>query len=128
MQKRAGILFLSKNSSKILLLLEESKWAVPTFIRHGTVIEDAESIIQSFYKDSSKLIPLELYVSNDHGFEFSTYVCLVNSEFSVKESPTYCWADLDHLPKNLHQGLKTTLNNKLIQDKIKTMIIVAQQL
>lgn len=128
MQKHAGILFLSKQTSKVLLILDDFKWTVPTFVRNGTVLDDATTTISKFYQNSSKLIPLELYVSNDNGFEFSTYVCLVDVEFSVKESPTYCWANLDYLPKNLHQGLKTTLNNKLIQDKIKTMIVVAQQL
>jgi hypothetical protein len=128
MQKRAGILFLSKSTSKILLILDDSKWTVPTFIRSGAVLEDADPIIKSYYTDPARLIPLELYVSSDHGFEFSTYVCLVDNDFAIEKCPTYCWASLEHLPKNIHSGLKTTLSNKVINDKIKTMLVVANQL
>lgn len=128
MQKRAGILFLSKDTSKILLILDEGKWTVPTFIRQGAVLEDADPVIKSYYSKPARLIPLELYVSSDNGFEFSTYVCLVDSDFTIEKCPTYCWASFDFLPKNLHSGLKTTLSNKVINDKIKTMLVVANQL
>jgi len=36
--------------------------------------------------------------------------------------PTLAWCDLDHLPKQLHSGLKTTLNNQLIRTKIDTIM------
>ena len=128
MQKRAGILFLSKKTYKILLILDEGKWTVPTFVRTGAVLDSAEPVILSFYSQPARLIPLELYVSNDNGFEFSTYVCLVDQEFTIEKCPTYCWASFEQLPKNLHSGLKTTLSNKVINDKIKTMLVVASQL
>jgi hypothetical protein len=32
------------------------------------------------------------------------------------------WADFDHLPKQLHTGLKTTLNNQVIRVKINTIM------
>jgi hypothetical protein len=128
MQKRAGILFLSKQSSKVLIILEDTKWTVPTFEVASVVMADAAPIIETFYSKPAKLIPLELYVSSDNGFEFSTYVCLVDNEFTIEKCPTYCWASFEQLPKNLHTGLKTTLTNKVINDKINTMLVVAQQL
>lgn len=128
MQKRAGILFLSKRSSKILLILDNGKWTVPTFVRVGAVLDDARPVIDSYYTSPARLIPLELYVSNDNGFEFSTYVCLVDNDFTIENCSTYSWASFEQLPKNLHSGLKTTLSNKVINDKIKTMLIVANQL
>ena len=127
MQKHAGILFLSKQTSKILLILDQGKWTVPTFSRQSVVIEDAAPVILSYYSKPARLIPLELYVSNDNGFEYSTYVCLVENDFTLETCPTYCWASFDYLPKNIHSGLKTTLSNKVINDKIKTMLIVANE-
>lgn len=128
MQKHAGILFLSKQTSKVLIILEDTKWTVPTFTRNDVVLQDAAPIIELYYNKPAKLIPLELYVSGDSGFEFSTYVCLVDCEFTIEKCPTYCWASFDQLPKNLHTGLKTTLTNKVINDKINTMLVVANQL
>lgn len=124
MQKHAGILFISKNSSRILLLLEDYKWTVPTFVRNTTVFEDSKPLIDSFYGKEAKLIPIELYLSQDQGFEFSTYICLVESEFILKDDTTFCWAMIDKLPKNLHNGLKFTLTNKIIQTKIDTILIM----
>jgi hypothetical protein len=35
---------------------------------------------------------------------------------------TVCWSNLDYLPKQLHAGLKTTLNNQVIRTKIETIM------
>ena len=128
MQKHAGILFLSKQTAKVLIILEDAKWTVPSFARNDVVLQDAAATIDLYYNRPAKLIPLELYVSSDRGFEYSTYVCLVDTEFTIEKCPTYCWASFDQLPKNLHTGLKTTLANKVINDKINTMLVVANQL
>jgi hypothetical protein len=128
MQKHAGILFISKKSSRIFLLLNEGKWIVPTFTRSQSVIEDATPVIKSYYDKESKLIPIELYLSQDQGFEFSTYICLINDDFTASNDETYCWATLTNLPKNLHSGLKATLANKIIQTKINTILLMGKDL
>ena len=69
-----------------------------------------------------KIIPIELYLSKDKGFEYGTYICLVKEEFITEEIPTFCWADLSYLPKNVHTGLRSTLNNSLIRTKIETVL------
>ena len=120
MQKRAGLLFLAKDTGRILLIHEDSKWTVPTFARQGTVLEDCKEIFQS-YKEG-KILPIELYLSEDKGFEYGTYVCVVDQEFLTRSSPTICWSELDYLPKQLHTGLKTTLNNQIIRTKIETIM------
>lgn len=120
MQKRAGLLFLSKSSKKILLILENSKWTLPTFSRQGTLLEDAESPMSKF--SYGKIIPIELYLSEDRGFEYGTYICLVDSEFLVDSIDTYCWSSLDYLPNQLHVGLKNTLTNTVMRTKIETVI------
>ena len=120
MQQRAGLLFLAKTTSRILLILEDSKWTVPTFVRRSTLLEDAEGLLSSYSK--GRIVPIELYLSEDRGFEYGTYVCLVEQEFLTTANKTIAWSDLDHLPKQLHNGLKATLNNTLIRTKIETVL------
>lgn len=120
MQQRAGLLFLSKKTRRILLILDEFKWTVPTFARKSTLLEDSKILLEQFNK--GKILPIELYLSEDRGFEYGTYICLVDEEFLTVSVPTLAWCDLDHLPKQLHNGLKTTLNNSLIRTKIETVL------
>jgi hypothetical protein len=120
MQQRAGLLFLAKTTGRVLLILEESKWTVPTFPRSRSLLEDAEILLASYAK--GRILPIELYLSEDRGFEYGTYVCLVEQEFLTTAAPTIAWSELDYLPKQLHTGLKTTLNNSLIRTKIETIL------
>jgi len=119
MQQRAGLLFLTKTTGRILLILEDSKWTVPTFARTGPLLEDAEILLSNYCR--GRILPIELYLSEDRGFEYGTYVCLVEQEFLTIANKTIAWSDLDHLPKQLHNGLKATLNNTLIRTKIETI-------
>ena len=120
MQQRAGLLFLAKTTSRILLILEDSKWTVPTFARKSTLLDDADGLLNRYSK--GRIVPIELYLSEDRGFEYGTYVCLVEQEFLTTANKTIAWSDLDHLPKQLHNGLKATLNNTLIRTKIETIL------
>ena len=72
-----------------------------------------------------KVIPLELFTSNDQKFTFNTYLVAVESEFIPKlndEHSGYCWCNFECWPKNLHAGLKNTLNNKSIKGKLQTVL------
>jgi hypothetical protein len=120
MQQRAGLLFLAKITGRILLILEESKWTVPTFARSGPLLADAEILLTNYCR--GRILPIELYLSEDRGFEYGTYVCLVDNEFLTTAAPTICWAELDYLPKQLHTGLTITLNNAVIRTKIETVM------
>jgi len=120
MQNRAGILFLSINSGRVFLIWE-NKWTVPTFIRNRGVIEDAQELLSSYNLTDAKFVPIELYTSKDSGFEYSTYVVLVEDDFACPTG-TYSWSNLDNLPKNVHIGLKNTLSNKITQVKIETIL------
>jgi hypothetical protein len=120
MQQRAGLLFLSKNTQRILLILEDAKWTVPTFNRSSTLLEDASVLFSDYSK--GRLIPIELYLSEDRGFEYGTYICLVDEEFLTTASKTICWSNINYLPKQLHTGLKTTLSNQIIKTKIETIM------
>jgi hypothetical protein len=120
MQQRAGLLFLAKDTKRILLILENQKWTVPTFNRNNTLLEDAGELINQY--SAGKILPIELYLSEDRGFEYGTYVCLVNTEFLTRASATMAWCSLNELPKQLHNGLKTTLSNSIIKTKIETIL------
>jgi len=120
MQKRAGLLFLSKSTGRILLILEDSKWTVPTFVRSSTLLEDAQPLLADF--SQGRILPIELYLSEDRGFEYGTYVCLVDQEFLTLAASTIAWCQLDDLPKQLHTGLKNTLSNQIIRTKIDTVL------
>jgi hypothetical protein len=120
MQQRAGLLFLAKTTGRILLILEDSKWTVPTFARSGPLLTDAEILLDSYCR--GRILPIELYLSEDRGFEYGTYVCLVDNEFLTTAASTICWANLSYLPKQLHTGLKITLNNAVIKTKIETIL------
>ena len=119
MQQRAGLLFLAKSTGRILLILEDSKWTVPTFARSGPLLEDAEVVLNRYKK--GKIVPIELYLSEDRGFEYGTYICLVDEEFNV-DFLTQAWCIRNNLPPNLHNGLKLTLNNQVIKTKIETIL------
>ena len=99
----------------------DGKWTVPTFFRQSSVIEDSKDLIHNYGIHDAKFVPIELYTSRDNGFEYGTYIVLTESEFSP-ESGTYCWANLNELPKNVHVGLKNTLSNKITQVKIDTVL------
>jgi hypothetical protein len=120
MQQRAGLLFLAKTTNRILLILEDQRWTVPTFERSSSLLEDVAVLLNQYRQ--GRIVPIELYLSEDRGFEYGTYVCLVEEEFLETPNPTVCWANLKCLPKNLHTGLSITLNNQLIRTKIETII------
>ena len=124
MQQRAGLLFLAKNTKRILLILENSQWTVPTFARKTNLLSDAEQLLSSY--STGKLLPIELYLSQDRCFEYGTYVCLVEEEFLTVAADTIAWCRLDFLPKQLHNGLKATLNNSIIRTKIETILELEQ--
>jgi hypothetical protein len=120
MQQRAGLLFLAKTTGRILLILEDQKWTVPTFPRNNSLLEDANLLLNNYAR--GKIVPIELYLSEDRGFEYGTYVCLVDSEFLTEISKTMAWCHLNYLPKQLHTGLKLTLENSTIRVKIETIL------
>lgn len=120
MQQRAGLLFLSKKTSRILLILENTRWTVPTFLRASNLLKDVEPLLEEF--KPGRIVPIELYLSEDRGFEYGTYVCIVEDEFLTTARNTIAWCSLDELPNQLHSGLKTTLNNQLIRAKIDTIL------
>ena len=74
---------------------------------------------------NERSIPLELFTSNDQKFFFHTYLIAIDGEFIPKlngEHSGYCWCAFECWPKNLHGGLRNTLNNKSIKGKLQTIL------
>ena len=72
-----------------------------------------------------KIIPLEMFTSNDLKFYFHTYLIAIENEFMPKlnkEHSGYSWCNFECWPKNLHAGLRNTLNNKSIKGKLQTIL------
>jgi hypothetical protein len=120
MQQRAGLLFLAKNTGRVLLILENQRWTVPTFARKSSLLQDADELLVKY--TLGRIVPIELYLSEDRGFEYGTYVCIVANEFLTMAAATLAWCSLNQLPMNLHSGLKATLNNNVIRTKIDTIL------
>lgn len=122
MQQHAGLIFLAKDTGRILLILEDEKWTVPTFSRSKSLLEDAKNLLDQY--SQGRILPIELYQSADKGFEYGSYVCLVDKEFLTTYSATIAWVNLDRLPRYTHAGLKNTLNNELTRAKIETILVI----
>ena len=74
-----------------------------------------------------KTIPLETFVSNDAGFLFHTYLCVIEKEFLPilnREHDGYAWVSFNKWPKPLHFGLKNTLESKINIRKLETLFEV----
>jgi len=78
-----------------------------------------------------KTMPLETFVSNDSAFHFHTYLTIVDEEFVPvlnNEHNGYAWVSFSKWPKPLHHGLRNTLQNKTIRNKLQTVLQVVDLL
>lgn len=72
-----------------------------------------------------KIVPLELFTSNDQQFYYNTYAIIVDQEFIPRlnqEHNGYAWCEINAWPKPLHQGLKNSLNNKTVKAKLEVLL------
>ena len=72
-----------------------------------------------------KVIPLELFTSNDQMFQYNTYVLLVDREFIPSlnmEHSGYAWCGLGAWPKPLHRGVRTSLANRIVKTKLEVLL------
>jgi ADP-ribose pyrophosphatase YjhB (NUDIX family) len=130
----SGALFYSKESKRILLLQKSKGKHQGTWsLVGGTAITNenpwqtlVREIVEElgFMPEIIKSIPLETFVSNDHVFNFHTYLCVISKEFIPMlsfEHAGYSWTTIDMAPKPLHQGLRSSFSNKNIRSKLQTV-------
>ena len=131
----SGALFYSISTKRFLFLQRtdektrglwglvggQSKYTESAFV--GLKREIIEEVNQT--PRFKKVIPLELFTSNDQKFFFHTYCICIENEFIPKlnkEHSGYAWCNFECWPKNLHAGLRNTLNNKAIKGKLQTIL------
>jgi 8-oxo-dGTP pyrophosphatase MutT (NUDIX family) len=131
----SGALFYATNTKRFLFLQRNDERTRSTWGLVGGRMRYTESAFDGlkreiqeeigYSKDFKKVIPLELFTSNDQKFFFHTYVVCVNEEFLPvlnEEHNSYAWCAFECWPKNLHAGLRNTLNNRSIKGKLQTIL------
>jgi 8-oxo-dGTP pyrophosphatase MutT (NUDIX family) len=136
--KAVGVWFRSRDTGRYLYLLRNdvkhpSTWALP-----GGKLEAGETLLGGMERECieelgsfptyKRLIPLEKFTSSDGGFEYHTWVCVVDTEFVPRlnhEHLGYAWIDAGTWPRPMHPGLWNTINLQAVQDKI---LLVEQDL
>jgi len=133
-QTCAGALFFALDTGRFLFLHRtQSKHSRVWGLAGGTA-ESGETAWQACEREIAeeigeqtitKTIPLERFRSRDGEFEYHTYVCMVNKEFTPDlnhEHNGYAWVGYSAWPKPLHYGVKNTIFKKTNQTKIQTVI------
>lgn len=132
----SGGLFLAKDTKRFLFLLRTQGKTAGTWGLVGGKQEPGDHTPYDTLKREiqeevgkipaiKKVVPLELFISNDEQFHYNTYVLLVDREFIPtlnREHAGYAWCDFNSWPKPLHQGVKTSLSNKSIRSKIEILL------
>jgi 8-oxo-dGTP pyrophosphatase MutT (NUDIX family) len=132
--KAVGVWFRSKSTGRYLYLIRNDNknpgaWGLP-----GGKIETGETLLGGMERECieelgsfpnyERLIPLEKFTSADSAFEYHTWVCVVDTEFTPRlnyEHLGYAWIDAGTWPKPMHPGLWNTMNIDAVQSKISLL-------
>ena len=131
----SGAFFYSTSTKRFLFLQRTSEKTKGMWGLVGGRMKYTESAFEGLKREIKeevgitpkfkKVIPLEMFTSNDQKFFFHTYLIAIENEFLPNlndEHSGYCWTAVECWPKNLHMGLKNTLNNKAIKGKLQTIL------
>jgi 8-oxo-dGTP pyrophosphatase MutT (NUDIX family) len=132
----SGGLFLAKDTKRFLFLLRnQGKTAGTWGLVGGKKEPDDATAYAALQRETQeevgktptikKIVPLELFTSEDQNFQFNTYLLIVEKEFIPtlnNEHVGYAWCDLNNWPKPLHQGVKRSLSNKTNKTKIELLL------
>ena len=132
----SGGLFLAKETGRFLFLLRSQgktagTWGFVGGRKEPSDITPYDALTREIHEEVGKtptikkIIPLELFVSNDQNFQYNTYVLLIDREFIPtlnEEHSGYAWCNYDSYPKPLHQGVKSSLSNKIIKAKLEILL------
>lgn len=132
----SGGIFLSQKTKRFLFLLRaQGKTAGTWGIVGGKQEPQDDTLYETLKREMleelgfnpsiNKIIPLELFESNDQKFQYNTYVLLVNDEFIPQlnnEHKGYAWCNYLNWPNPLHKGLKNSLYNKITRAKLELLL------
>ena len=131
----SGALFYARNTKRFLFLERTKTKTAGQWGLVGGMAEGNETPWKALEREIGeevgktppikKVIPLEMFTSNDSKFFFHTYLAIVDNEFIPTlnhEHSWYAWTNVNCWPKPLHVGLRNTLQNKSIKDKLQTVL------
>jgi 8-oxo-dGTP pyrophosphatase MutT (NUDIX family) len=132
----SGGLFLAKDTQRFLFLMRTQKKSINTWGLVGGKKEPQDTtVIDCLHREIReeigktptirKIIPLELFTSNDQSFQFNTYVLIVDREFIPilnEEHSGYTWCSFNCWPKPLHQGVKNSISNRTTKAKLNILL------
>lgn len=141
MIKAAGALFLSRSTQRYLFLLRDDDTYSNTWGLVGGRVENNEQIIDCLQREIKeeigninniiKIVPLDLYTSQDEKFEYHTYACIVENEFVPNlnhEHKGFCWTTIDGIPKPTHPALYNSIQLSEMKGKLKSLNEIICQL
>ena len=129
--KAVGVWFLARSTRRYLYLLRNDAknpgaWGLP-----GGKLEAGETLLGGmerecceelgYFPPYKKLIPLEQFTANQGTFEYHTWVCVVELEFTPvlnHEHIGFAWIDTGVFPRPMHPGLWSTVNIDAVQLKL----------
>lgn len=132
----SGALFVSKASKRFLFLLRTQgktagTWGLVGGKKEPADITTYDTLTREMTEEIGhvppicKIIPLELFTSNDCNFHYNTYIMIVEDEFVPVlngEHSGYAWCNYDFWPKPLHRGVKNSLGNRVTKAKIELLL------
>jgi 8-oxo-dGTP pyrophosphatase MutT (NUDIX family) len=132
----SGGLFLAKDTGRFLFLLRTQgktagSWGIVGGKKEPSDVTAYDALTREIQEEVGKtpaikkVIPLELFTSNDQNFQYNTYVLLVDKEFIPvlnDEHSGYAWCTYENFPKPLHQGVRNSFTNKIIKAKIELLL------
>lgn len=134
----SGGLFLAKDTKRFLLLLRTQgktagTWGLVGGKKEPHDVTAVDTLLRETQEEVGdvptikKIVPLELFTSNDKKFQYNTYVLIIDHEFIPTlntEHSGYAWCEFDSWPKPLHQGVKNSVNNKTIKTKLELLLML----
>jgi hypothetical protein len=132
----SGGFFLARDTKRFLLLHRTQgrtagTWGLVGGKKEPTDATPFDALTREIEEEIGKVpaikktIPLELFTSNDQNFQYNTYVIIVDNEFIPtlnEEHSGYAWVNYDHWPRPLHQGVRNSLNNRVIKAKLELLL------
>lgn len=135
LNKSVGAVFFARSTQRFLFLLRSGDRYNNTWAFVGGKVEDGEDIMAGlrreimeeigYIPEIDRYIPIEKFTNIKKGFEYHTYVAIVDNEFLPllnQEHSGYAWTGIDAWPKPLHPGVFGTLKTDEILGKIRTII------
>lgn len=132
----SGGLFLARDTRRFLFLLRTQgktagTWGLVGGRKEPTDATAFEALNREIQEEVGatpkikKIVPLELFTSNDQNFQYNTYVLMIDREFIPtlnEEHSGYAWTGFDQWPKPLHQGVKNSFNNRAVRAKLELLL------